>query len=313
MFSLATCAQDIIVTNDSKKIDAKIVEVSKSEVRYKEIDNLDGPTFVIETKEISSVIYSNGKVVVYTQPSEINQPTASVSLVNAPIVDESTAEILFLSGQKILAQILEMKNEYVIYVADGKVLHALASDVEKVTLLKNGQVKQYSVTTTSSSPRAASITTVEKPTTDSFQTGSRIYRGNGSYIYHGTYISSKEVVQILQNENRAAYRQWKKADGMLISGAIFTGAGLGLAIGSIFPFIYENNSNNTVEIIHWARTGIGLVTAGGVCAFVGVGLVLGASAKYSKAIDIYNSKYDQAAVQLKWNVTPCNVGIALAF
>lgn len=59
------CAQDIIVTLDAKKIEAKITEVSKSEIRYKEADNLEGPTFVIETKEISSIIYANGKVVLY--------------------------------------------------------------------------------------------------------------------------------------------------------------------------------------------------------------------------------------------------------
>lgn len=58
-------AQDIIITTDSKKIEAKITEVSKSEIRYKETDNLEGPTFVIETKEISSIIYANGKVVLY--------------------------------------------------------------------------------------------------------------------------------------------------------------------------------------------------------------------------------------------------------
>lgn len=62
-----TWAQDIIVTTDAKKIEAKISEVSKSEIRYKEADNLDGPTFVIETTEISSIIYSNGKVVLYNQ------------------------------------------------------------------------------------------------------------------------------------------------------------------------------------------------------------------------------------------------------
>jgi hypothetical protein len=34
-------AQDIIVTIDAKKIEAKIIEVSKSEIKYKEQDNWD--------------------------------------------------------------------------------------------------------------------------------------------------------------------------------------------------------------------------------------------------------------------------------
>ena len=52
-------AQDIIVTTDAQKIEAKILEVSKTEIKYKEKDNLDGPTFILETKDISSIIYSN--------------------------------------------------------------------------------------------------------------------------------------------------------------------------------------------------------------------------------------------------------------
>ena len=68
--SLCAFAQDIIVTNDAKKIDAKILEVSTSEIRYKELDNLDGPVFILRTDEINSIIYANGKVVLYKQTSE---------------------------------------------------------------------------------------------------------------------------------------------------------------------------------------------------------------------------------------------------
>ena len=64
----ATFAQDIIVTNKAQKIDAKILEVTSSEIRYKEFDNLDGPTFILRVDEINSIIYANGKVVLYNQP-----------------------------------------------------------------------------------------------------------------------------------------------------------------------------------------------------------------------------------------------------
>ena len=62
-------AQDIIVTTDARKIEAKIMEVSETEVKYKETDNLDGPTFIISTNNISSIIYANGKVSLYQQSS----------------------------------------------------------------------------------------------------------------------------------------------------------------------------------------------------------------------------------------------------
>ena len=60
--------QDIIVTTDSKKIEAKILEISETDVRYKEMDNLEGPTFVLSTQRIVSIIYANGKVSVFQEP-----------------------------------------------------------------------------------------------------------------------------------------------------------------------------------------------------------------------------------------------------
>lgn len=73
-------AQDIIVTNQSQKIEAKIIEVSKTEIRYKELDNIDGPTFVLGVEDIVSIIYANGKVVLYNQhaPEEANTLETSI-------------------------------------------------------------------------------------------------------------------------------------------------------------------------------------------------------------------------------------------
>lgn len=299
---MAVFAQDIIVTNDSKKIEAKIVEVSKSEIKYKELDNLNGPTFVLETEEISSIIYSNGKVVLYNQSSETTPSAEGTTPSNAPVLDESTAEILFLSGQKILVRIIDMKSEYIIYEAEGKIQHALASDLNKVTLLKNGQVKQYNVSGTSTSPETVTVTDNENRKTAAAQNEGRIYRDNGHYLYNDTYISSKEIERILRKENGAAYKQWRKADGMLIGGAVCVGIGGGLVIGGLFPLI--RGQYMTTLAIECS----GLVPLG-----IGLGLTLGASSYYNKAIDIYNSKFDHAAVQFKWHVAPCSVGIALAF
>lgn len=60
--ALGAMAQDLIVTRDSKRIEAKITEVSSSEIRYKEWNNQDGPTFVLRTDEINTIIYQNGTV-----------------------------------------------------------------------------------------------------------------------------------------------------------------------------------------------------------------------------------------------------------
>ena len=55
-------AQDVIITRDSKRIDASVQEISDTEVRYKRQDNPNGPVFVIKTSEISSIMFANGDV-----------------------------------------------------------------------------------------------------------------------------------------------------------------------------------------------------------------------------------------------------------
>lgn len=70
MGSACAWAQDIIVTRNSDRIDAKIVEVSESEVKYKKTSDTDGPTFVIESSKIATVIYANGDVQTFEQTSK---------------------------------------------------------------------------------------------------------------------------------------------------------------------------------------------------------------------------------------------------
>ena len=80
-------AQDIIVTTFNERIDAKITEVSETEVKYKQMDNLDGPTFVISTNKIASVIYKNGSVQTFKQANQTlvsqnnTQPQNTVTLL----------------------------------------------------------------------------------------------------------------------------------------------------------------------------------------------------------------------------------------
>lgn len=139
LLSFGIYAQDIIVTTDAKKIEAKITEVTKSEIRYKEKDYPDGPTFVLATEDVNSITYANGKVVLYNQTAANPEPQPE-----QPVIDESLAEILLVSGQIITAHIATMKSDGITYETDGKQITLSASEIAKVTLLYNGQVRYYS-------------------------------------------------------------------------------------------------------------------------------------------------------------------------
>ena len=62
LLCIVSKAQDIIVTNDAVRIDVIVEEVSETAIRYKKANNPTGPTFVIGTDKIASIIYQNGSV-----------------------------------------------------------------------------------------------------------------------------------------------------------------------------------------------------------------------------------------------------------
>ncbi len=64
--SFSALAQDTIFKKDKTKIYAKIYEVNQDDIKFKDFDNQDGPTFVIEKIEIEKIVFSNGRVMYMT-------------------------------------------------------------------------------------------------------------------------------------------------------------------------------------------------------------------------------------------------------
>lgn len=54
-------AQDRITTKDGTDIQAKILEVGSSEIKYKKFSNQDGPTYIISKEDILIITYANGE------------------------------------------------------------------------------------------------------------------------------------------------------------------------------------------------------------------------------------------------------------
>ena len=68
--SVGIQAEDIIITNDAKKITAKIEEVTPTEIKYKKTNYLNGPSFVMPTSDILCVIFENDEVMIIDQPKK---------------------------------------------------------------------------------------------------------------------------------------------------------------------------------------------------------------------------------------------------
>ena len=98
--SFAFC-NDIIVTKSSKRIEAKITEIGEKEIKYKTINNLNGPLYVLSTSEIVTILLENGEVKLYND-------------------DEAQLDNLseLIDNQEITPRIERMGSSYALYEGD---------------------------------------------------------------------------------------------------------------------------------------------------------------------------------------------------
>jgi hypothetical protein len=93
LFSLN--ALDLIVLRDGNMIDAKVLEISPTEIRYKRADNLNGPTIIILRDTVLSIRYENGIVeVINASPGQ----TDGGSSVNFQPLGEQTPLQIILNA-----------------------------------------------------------------------------------------------------------------------------------------------------------------------------------------------------------------------
>jgi small-conductance mechanosensitive channel len=74
-----TYAQDVITLKNGAEIKAKVEEISSSEIKYKQFENLDGPTVVVAKSELFFINYENGTREVMTSEEEKSSTPQAVS------------------------------------------------------------------------------------------------------------------------------------------------------------------------------------------------------------------------------------------
>ena len=60
MLAVSANAQDVVVLKDGSLLNAKVVEVTETTIRYKKFDNIDGPTYTMSKEKILAINYENG-------------------------------------------------------------------------------------------------------------------------------------------------------------------------------------------------------------------------------------------------------------
>ncbi|MBO7596957.1 MAG: hypothetical protein J6T70_07935 [Bacteroidales bacterium] len=84
-------SQDIIITRDGQKIEANIVEIDDTQIKYKKTSNPDGPAFVLKNEKIQSIIYKNGELQMFDSKANDNakDETNQEIDINSFVVDNS--------------------------------------------------------------------------------------------------------------------------------------------------------------------------------------------------------------------------------
>ena len=79
-------AQDVITTTSGEQIKSKVTEVTPDSVKYKRIDNPNGPVYVINKSDVLSILYENGTEEVYNEPAPVtfNKPAEPEPIVPQP-------------------------------------------------------------------------------------------------------------------------------------------------------------------------------------------------------------------------------------
>ncbi|MDF2451792.1 MAG: hypothetical protein K0S26_1296 [Bacteroidota bacterium] len=83
-------AQDIIYTTGGNKLQAKVLEINPTNIKYKDHSNLEGPTYVIIKTDVVLIKYSNGITeVINSNPATLGPKTEN-TVVNSSKPSEST-------------------------------------------------------------------------------------------------------------------------------------------------------------------------------------------------------------------------------
>lgn len=279
--TICTFAQDIIVTRDAKRIEAKILEVSSSEIKYKEYNYQDGPLFILNTSEINTIIYQNGSVKIYGQDQQ-NTPQPVTPQAQTTVATQQTNTIDSPTQQPETITDIQQ-------VIDSSAIRPDFFD----ELTRNGSLP---------------IITKEGD----------VYYANG---YKMTWEQYLMFIQENCQEAYSSYKTGKKLQligwnlfGYGIAGAVVGGVMTGFGIKALNSSHYSSRYDNTSVGLGYglALPGIFLLSAGAgsIIAAIPCGII--SLKKRNHSYEVYNETCAKHPVALEFDVQASQNGIGLA-
>lgn len=162
-------ASDVIVTNQTEKIEAKVLEVTPKEVKFKKTANLEGPTYTMYVADIQEIVYENGTVDKFGVSSKDTVDKKNVQPVLPPIFTPTKSDTVALQTN-VSADILGYKS------LNGERL----SDEEYAQYLKDRCMPAY----------------------ESFAKGRRLWRAGWTLFIAGQAVRLSGIICCIAYQNR---------------------------------------------------------------------------------------------------------------
>lgn len=117
-----TCG-DLLVFNDSARLNVKVLEITNESIKYKRCDHFDGPTYSISQSKAAYIKYYNG---------------VTESFIKSQFVPKSCRDsIMFISGNAMLASVIEVTPDVVRY----KSCNDLKGPTNEVNISNVGRIR----------------------------------------------------------------------------------------------------------------------------------------------------------------------------
>ena len=128
-------AQDKIHKTDSTVVDAKIIEIGVSEIKYNKFNNQNGPIYIINKSKVAYIVYQNGEKEIYKNEIKTTEPIINntVKLDSLELIEqmwgvkfenttvkEGGVMIVKLESNSIIKQNTNLKKLYIFYMNNGK-------------------------------------------------------------------------------------------------------------------------------------------------------------------------------------------------
>lgn len=105
-------SQDVIYLNNGSKFEAKVKELTANEIKYKNVNNPDGPTYVISKSDVLHIEYKNGSVdIINKNPTSVSPKPSTPTAGEVKEVKKPTpTDVYYLNKNSILINGLALVN-----------------------------------------------------------------------------------------------------------------------------------------------------------------------------------------------------------